>query len=55
MSQPFNVAETFTGMKGKFVKLEDTIKGFAEILEGKYDDVPEEKFYMKGDISEVNQ
>ena len=55
MSQPFNVAETFTGMKGKFVKLEDTIKGFAEILEGKYDDVTEEKFYMKGDISEVNQ
>ena len=54
MSQPFNVAETFTGIKGKFVKLEDTIKGFSEILEGKHDDVPEENFYMKGSIDEVN-
>jgi len=53
LSQPFFVAENFTGMKGKFVKLEDTIKGFEEILEGKHDDVSEEKFYMKGDISEI--
>lgn len=53
MSQPFFVAETFTGHAGKFVKLEDTINGFAEILEGKHDDVPEEKFYMKGNIGEV--
>jgi len=53
MSQPFNVAENFTGIKGKFVKLEDTIKGFEEILDGKHDDVPEENFYMKGGIGEV--
>jgi F-type H+-transporting ATPase subunit beta len=53
LSQPFFVAENFTGTKGKFVKLEDTIRGFAEILEGKYDDIPEEKFYMKGGIEEV--
>jgi F-type H+-transporting ATPase subunit beta len=53
MSQPFFVAENFTGHAGKFVKLEDTINGFAEILEGKHDDVPEEKFYMKGGINEV--
>jgi len=53
MSQPFFVAEMFTGSKGKFVKLEDTVKGFEEILEGKHDDVPEENFYMKGSISEV--
>lgn len=53
MSQPFNVAENFTGIKGKFVKLEDTIAGFAEILEGKHDQVTEEKFYMKGGIEEI--
>jgi F-type H+/Na+-transporting ATPase subunit beta len=55
LSQPFFVAENFTGTKGKFVKLEDTIRGFAEILEGKHDDVPEENFYMKGGIDEVAQ
>lgn len=54
MSQPFNVAENFTGMKGKFVKLEDTVEGFAQILEGKHDDVPEEHFYMKGGIDEIS-
>jgi len=54
LSQPFNVAENFTGIKGKFVKLEDTIRGFDEILQGKHDDVPEEKFYMRGSIEEVN-
>ncbi len=55
LSQPFNVAENFTGVKGKFVKLEDTIKGFSEILEGKHDDVPEENFYLKGGIDEIIQ
>ena len=53
LSQPFFVAENFTGRPGKFVKLEDTVKGFAEILEGKHDDVPEENFYLKGGIEEV--
>ncbi len=53
LSQPFFVAENFTGRPGKYVKLEDTIRGFAEILEGKYDDIPEENFYMKGGIDEV--
>jgi len=53
MSQPFNVAENFTGIKGKFVKLEDTVNGFAEILEGKHDETPEDNFYMKGSISEI--
>jgi len=53
LSQPFFVAENFTGKPGKFVKLEDTIKGFAEILEGKHDDVPEENFYLKGGIEEI--
>jgi F-type H+-transporting ATPase subunit beta len=53
LSQPFFVGEVFTGRPGKYVKLEDTIKGFEEILAGKYDDVPEENFYMKGSIDEV--
>ncbi|MFH0890479.1 MAG: F0F1 ATP synthase subunit beta [Candidatus Liptonbacteria bacterium] len=53
LSQPFFVAETFTGRSGKYVKLEDTVRGFREILEGKHDDLPEDNFYMKGDISEV--
>lgn len=53
LSQPFNVAETFTGNPGKYVKLADTIRGFAEILEGKHDDKPEQAFYMKGGIEEV--
>ncbi len=54
LSQPVHVAEVFTGIPGKFVKLEDTIKGFAEILEGRHDDVPEENFYMKGAIDEIS-
>ena len=53
LSQPFFVAENFTGRPGKFVKLEDTIKGFAEILEGKHDEVPEDNFYLKGNIDEI--
>lgn len=53
LSQPFHVAEVFTGTKGVFVKLEDTIKGFRGILEGKYDNIPEQAFYMVGTIEEV--
>jgi F-type H+-transporting ATPase subunit beta len=53
LSQPFFVAETFTGRAGKYVKLEETVRGFKEILEGKHDDVPEEAFYLKGGIEEV--
>lgn len=53
LSQPFHVAETFTGKPGKFVKIEDTVRGFKEICEGKYDDIPEQSFYMKGGIEEV--
>jgi F-type H+-transporting ATPase subunit beta len=54
LSQPFFVAETFTGRSGKFVKLEDTVKGFKEILEGKHDSKPEDIFYMKGGIDEIS-
>lgn len=53
LSQPFFVAETFTGAPGKYVKLSDTIAGFAEIIAGKHDDKPEQAFYMKGGINEV--
>ena len=53
LSQPFHVAEQFTGIPGKYVKLEDSIKGFREICEGKHDDIPEQAFYMKGAIEEV--
>lgn len=53
LSQPFFVAEQFTGLSGKYVSLEDSIKGFEEILEGKHDDVPEQDFYMKGSIEDV--
>ncbi len=52
-TQPFNVAVNFTGNEGKYVSLKDTIKGFAEILDGKHDNKPESAFYMKGAISEV--
>jgi F-type H+-transporting ATPase subunit beta len=55
LSQPFFVAEQFTGHKGKYVKLTDTIRGFKEILEGKHDDHSEGDFYMKGDISEIGK
>jgi F-type H+-transporting ATPase subunit beta len=55
LSQPFHVAEQFTGHKGKYVKVADTVRGFKEIIEGKHDDIPEQAFYMKGDISEVVQ
>ncbi len=53
LSQPFHVAEQFTGAPGRFVKIADTVKGFKEIVEGKHDNVPEQAFYMKGTIDEV--
>jgi len=53
LSQPFHVAENFTGKSGKYVKIADTIKGFKEIVEGVHDDIPEQAFYMTGDINEV--
>jgi len=55
LSQPFFVAEVFTGFPGKYVKLADTIKGFREILEGKHDDLPEQAFYMVGTIEEARE
>jgi F-type H+-transporting ATPase subunit beta len=55
LSQPFTVAEVFTGRKGKQVPVADTVKGFKEILEGKHDDVGEGDFYMKGAIEEIRQ
>ena len=53
LSQPFHVAEQFTGIKGKYVKLADTIKSFQAICDGKYDDIPEQAFYMQGTIEDV--
>ncbi len=53
LTQPFHVAEVFTGNPGKYVSLKDTIAGFREILDGKHDDKPESAFYMKGTITEV--
>jgi F-type H+-transporting ATPase subunit beta len=55
LSQPFHVAETFTGTPGVYVKLEDTIQGFKDILDGKVDDLPEQAFYMVGTLDEVRQ
>jgi F-type H+-transporting ATPase subunit beta len=55
LSQPFHVAEIFTGRPGKYVKLEDTIKGFNAIADGHYDDLPEQAFYMTGTIEEVEE
>ncbi len=53
LSQPFHVAEQFTGMKGKYVKVQDTVRSFKEIIEGKHDDIPEQAFYMVGTIEDV--
>jgi F-type H+-transporting ATPase subunit beta len=53
LSQPFHVAEQFTGAQGRYVKIADSVKGFKEIVEGKHDDIPEQAFYMKGTIDEV--
>ncbi len=55
LSQPFHVAEVFTGRPGKYVKVDDTIKSFKAIVDGKYDDVPEQAFYMTGGIEEVEE
>ena len=55
LSQPFSVAEVFTGRPGKQVPVADTVKGFKEILDGKHDDVPEANFYMKGGIDEIKE
>jgi F-type H+-transporting ATPase subunit beta len=55
LSQPFHVAEQFTGTPGAYVKTEETIRGFKEILEGKHDDLPESAFYMVGTIEEARQ
>ncbi len=53
LSQPFRVAEQFTGMQGKYVPLKETIRSFKEVVEGKHDDLPEQAFYMVGNIDEV--
>jgi F-type H+-transporting ATPase subunit beta len=53
LSQPFFVAEAFTGAPGKYVALADTVRGFREIVEGKHDDLPEQAFYMVGGIEEA--
>ena len=55
LSQPFHVAEVFTGTKGKYVPVKDTVKGFGEIIEGKHDDLPEGAFYMVGGIEEARE
>ncbi|MCG2692102.1 F0F1 ATP synthase subunit beta, partial [Microgenomates group bacterium] len=54
LTQPFFVAEQFSGLPGKYVKVQETIKGFKEILAGKYDSLPEQAFYMIGTIEEAN-
>jgi F-type H+-transporting ATPase subunit beta len=53
LSQPFHVAEQFTGRQGRYVKVADTVRSFKEIIEGKHDEIPEQAFYMKGSIEEV--
>jgi F-type H+-transporting ATPase subunit beta len=53
LSQPFHVAEVFTGTPGVYVSIKDTVRGFKEILDGKHDDVPEANFYMKGNIDTI--
>ncbi|MBM6839054.1 F0F1 ATP synthase subunit beta, partial [Clostridium saudiense] len=55
LSQPFTVAEQFTGMIGRYVPVEESVRGFKEILEGKYDDVPEAAFLFVGSIEEVRE
>ena len=55
LSQPFAVAEVFTGHKGQYVPIAETVRGFKEILEGKHDDVSEQNFYMKGGIDEIKE
>src|SRR5712675_889823 len=55
LSQPFHVAEVFTGFKGQYVSIKETVRGFKEILDGKHDDVPEQNFYMKGGIEMIKE
>jgi F-type H+-transporting ATPase subunit beta len=55
LSQPFSVAEVFTGHPGKQVPVADTVRGFKEILEGKHDEISEQSFYMKGGIEEIQE
>ena len=55
LTQPFFVAETFTNQPGKYVPLRDTVRGFAEILDGKHDELPEQAFYMVGTIDEAEE
>jgi F-type H+-transporting ATPase subunit beta len=55
LSQPFHVAETFTGRPGKYVPVAETVKGFMEIMAGKHDDLPEAAFYMVGNIEEAEE
>jgi len=55
LSQPFHVAEQFTGFKGKYVPLADTVRSFKEVVDGKHDDLPEQAFYMQGDIEDVKR
>jgi F-type H+-transporting ATPase subunit beta len=55
LSQPFSSAQVFTGREGRQVPVNDTVRGFSEILQGKYDDVAEDQFYMKGPIEEVGE
>ena len=53
LTQPFHVGEGFTGIPGEFVKIEDTVRGFKGLVEGEYDDVPEQAFYMVGTIEKA--
>ncbi|HEX3110296.1 MAG TPA: F0F1 ATP synthase subunit beta, partial [Thermoanaerobaculia bacterium] len=53
LSQPFHVAEQFTGIPGQYVKISETIRGFREIVEGKHDDIPEQAFLLQGTIEQV--
>ena len=53
LSQPFHVAEAFTGRSGKYVKLEDTVSSFERVVSGEFDDLPEQAFYMQGGIEDV--
>jgi F-type H+-transporting ATPase subunit beta len=53
LSQPFHVAEIFTGIPGAYVKIADTVRDFKEIIEGKHDDIPEQAFYLKGGMADV--
>jgi F-type H+-transporting ATPase subunit beta len=55
LSQPFHVAEVFTGTAGQYVSIAETVRGFKEILDGKHDDVPEQNFYMKGGIDMIKE